>query len=335
MSTTRLETALAQAIDRGLRALSIVALVACALWLTTGIRRVGPGEQVLVLRAGAVRAHRDTPGLIWAWPRPFEEVISVPARDRALSLSVSLLDRADPSPQPALAPRGDGGYVVCAASAASGAQGRIGGLLHLRAQVIYEVADARHYALGVADVPALLERAFAAAAVRECAGRSVDAVMVHDLDGVQAAIATRINRRLARSDSDPGIRVRRVDLTVGLPAIAREAFATAQSAATEASRAVAQARSSAREHRQEATRRAEQRRGQAQGAAAERVSRAQIVANDIAALLEGGSGASPRSLRERVWNRRVLPLLRAARRCVVLAPAQGDRLLVAPRGGDG
>ncbi|MFW5752647.1 MAG: hypothetical protein ACOCYV_01210, partial [Planctomycetota bacterium] len=265
----------------------------------------------------------------------FEEVISVPARDRALSLNVSVLDRADPTPQPTLAPRGDGGYVVCAAAAASGERGRIGGLLHLSAQVVYEVTDAGRYALGVADVPALLERVFAAAAVRECAGRSVDAVMVHDLDGVQAAIAARINRRLAQPQADPGIRVRRVDLTVGLPAIAREAFATAQSAATEASRSVAQARSGAREHRQEATRRAEGRRAQAQGAAAERISHARIVANDVAALLEGGSAASPRALRERIWNRRVLPLLRAARRCVVLAPGQHDRVLIAPAGGGG
>jgi len=51
-----------------------------ALYLGSGVTRVGPNENALVLRLGKLQPQVHPPGLLWAWPVPVDEVIRVPVR---------------------------------------------------------------------------------------------------------------------------------------------------------------------------------------------------------------------------------------------------------------
>lgn len=79
-----------------------VALVLAAAWLASGIRQVEPGSQAVVLRFGAIDRTAQA-GLVLAWPRPFEEVAVLPARERQHTLDVQRLDLRlrGPDDQPA------------------------------------------------------------------------------------------------------------------------------------------------------------------------------------------------------------------------------------------
>src|SRR5208283_581711 len=57
----------------GRRGLALLGLAVVALWLASGVYRVQPDEQGVVLRFGAY-INRTGPGLNWHWPWPIERV---------------------------------------------------------------------------------------------------------------------------------------------------------------------------------------------------------------------------------------------------------------------
>ena len=75
----------------GLYAVTIFAAIA---WGTSNIRQIDPQNRAVVLRMGALDRIQNA-GLLLAWPRPFEQVVIVPAADRVSERRIENLLRSD------------------------------------------------------------------------------------------------------------------------------------------------------------------------------------------------------------------------------------------------
>jgi regulator of protease activity HflC (stomatin/prohibitin superfamily) len=288
----RPESPLSSAIRTAFRFLYVVVAVLALGWLGSGLRQVEPGSQAVILRFGAIDRVQGA-GLVIAWPRPFEEVVLVPSRERQLSLEIGALDLLArdndnaPAPLAGIDPRRDGGYVLTGDA----------GIAHLRGTVTYQVVDPRAWFLNRDRATAALRRAFCAAAIQACAGRGLDGVMVAGLTGDEAGsderlaqsrerlrgdILAGINRRLAVLDL--GIEAARTDLVAYLPEKAKPAFDAVAAAAAGAGRELAEARTAATKALQESESARAAILAQAQAKAQETVSTARVITDGIAAL---------------------------------------------------
>lgn len=296
-----------------------VAAVLAAAWLASGIRQVEPGSQAVVLRLGAIDRTAQA-GLVLAWPRPFEEVVVLPARERQHTLEVRRLDllpRGD-DPRPVggtgFDPHRDGGYVLTGDA----------GVAHLRATVTWQVVDPRAYLLTRERAERALERATASAAIHACAARGLDGVMVAGLAGEAAGrderlaasrerlrgdVLVLLNRRLA--EMGLGLEAGRVDLVAALPERARPAFEAVIEADATAAREVAEARTAAARAAQEAASEAERIRSVAQARAQETVAAARVATDRIAALAAERDPELRARLIQRLHRERLESVLRA------------------------
>ena len=75
----------------GLYAVTVFAAVA---WGVSNVRQIDPQNRAVVLRMGALDRIQNS-GLLWAWPRPFEQVVIVPAADRVSERRIENLLRSD------------------------------------------------------------------------------------------------------------------------------------------------------------------------------------------------------------------------------------------------
>jgi regulator of protease activity HflC (stomatin/prohibitin superfamily) len=305
-------------------------LVLAVLWLLSGIAQIEAGNRAVVLRFGAVERVIGS-GLAWAWPRPFEELVRVPAAERQLTLAVDRLDydgRAKGQPPIGLGldPRSEG-YALTGDA----------GVVHLQGVVTYRVTDPAAYVLARGQLEPALQRLFCAAVVAACASRDLDGVMVartqtgsagedsaerrERLRGeVRAGIACRL------ADLGFGIEVGRVDLTALLPDRAKPYFDLVLSAEAQAAQLIAGARTDATRYRREAE---NERTRILQGAAAEAketVVRAHVVTDPIAALAAESSPARRALLISRLYRERIEAILRRAGSVLVVDGAQPVRV---------
>jgi len=168
----------AAALDSILRLLRRGLTVLALLYLCSGVTFIGAGDSALVLRLGKVLPRVAPPGLLLAWPRPFDRVVLVPGK-RVVELE---LDEWKPGEEPpsemgglfpdalvpgALHPVKDG-YSL------TGDRNILRGSFTIR----YRVVDPKAYALGIAD-PDLAIRNVAYRAITRClAGESVDGALL-------------------------------------------------------------------------------------------------------------------------------------------------------------
>jgi regulator of protease activity HflC (stomatin/prohibitin superfamily) len=312
---------MAEAIHWSFRFLYVVVAALALGWLGTGIRSIPPGEQAVVLRMGRVVRVHDEPGLVLAWPRPIDEIVVLPSKDRQLALSVSdFALRGDSSgrDKPGLAPRTDPAYLRTGD----------GGVLHADGAVLYSIADPVRFGLHVAEVKPALRRAFCAALVAEIARRTMEQLLITELDATRAAVRKRMQIRLGRAGLDLGLTVQRINLTVSLPRRAKAAFDEAQSALAEASRSVANAEKSARFRLQEANREAQSIRIGARGLRQEILTRARIETDGVAAVLAQAAGAGREEVLDRHYRVAMARILEVAERVVVLSAEDESRLIL-------
>lgn len=309
------------AVRSAMRFLLAVSAVLALAWLASGLRQVEPGTQAVVLRLGAIDRVAQA-GLLLAWPRPFEEVVVLPARERQHTLEVSRLDLREGEREatppgvkpPPFDPRKDGGYVLTGDA----------GVAHLRASVTWQVSDARAFLLARERMPAALERATAASVIHACAGRGLDGVMVAGLAGdgsgrderlaasrerLRGDVLALLNQRLGALAL--GIEAGRVDLVASLPARARPAFDAVVAAEAAAARDVAEARTAATRAEQEA----ENERGRilsaAQAKAQEVVAAARVATDRVAALVDERDPERRTQLLRRLHRERLEAILKA------------------------
>lgn len=320
------------------RFLYIVVAVLALVWLGSGIRPVEPGMQAVIFRSGAIERTQNA-GLVLAWPRPFEEIVLVPGAERQLSQEVTSLDLlgrdsgAIPN-GPGIDPRKDGGFILTGDS----------GVVHLRGTVTYGVTDARAYVLNRERAPVALERAFLAATIAACAGRSLDGVMVaspnntdlvrseslaQSRERLRGDILAGTNHRLA--DLGLGLTATRIDLTAYLPDRAKPSFDAVIAAESSAAKEIAEARTFATKQLQDTEAARSQVLADASGKAQEMLTAARVATDRINSVLAESSPERRALLITRLYSERIEAIIKNAASVVTVPNGQPARLYVQGR----
>jgi regulator of protease activity HflC (stomatin/prohibitin superfamily) len=312
-------------------------------WAGSNLRLVPADARAAVLRLGAV-VRIAGPGLLLAWPRPFEDIILLPGPDRQIAQPVRrfsdmplVLTGQPPEFQVSPDARSNAAFLLTGETA----------LVHLQATLFYRITDPGTFLLAQAHVPAALDRLFAASAVAVCASRALNDILVArpgsggaeaaaSRDAFRADLVREANRRLAAlaaQGAGLGVRIDRVDVAVALPGGAKSAFDRILAATQTADAAVAEARTEAARITLAATQQRERILAEAAAAAAERRAEATAAAAPVLALagqMQGGAGAAQSRA---LYFKRAGSLLRRAQAVDAVDPHGAGLLLPGPAPG--
>ncbi len=316
---------LGQSVAHAFRFLSIAACVIAVGWCFSNIHQIPPDSQAVTIRFGSVsRVHG--PGLLIAWPRPIATVVILPARDRQMPLPIAtFMESQVPGADAAQGfdlsadPRLNSGFLLTGDSA----------VVHLEAQLFYQIADPVAYMIAAQHVAPALQRLFIASAVTVLGSRDLDSILVarpeiasradeaSRREQLRGDLLNAVNERLsqlARAGAGLGIVVSRVDLVPSIPAGAKAAFDNVLVVAQSAQTQVASARTSAQMLMQEANRQRDRTFTDAAAAANERTSDAKVHTASIAAVAAQAEGMSRGMQISRLYYDRVGSLLKRAAR---------------------
>ncbi len=234
-------------VARALPHAHVLALVALALYALSGLTIVRQDEVALVLRLGKLAGGETAqavhqPGLLFAWPRPFDEIVRVPTR-RVFELSIDAL-APPPGAVLVVAPQeGAAGFesplpletAVETLSPERDGYALTGDSNVLQARIIarYQISDPIAFALGHAVPERLIESGVLAAFAETMGGMSVDVVLS---DGRRQLVADTLRRAQEKLDgARGGIALVSIELeTLTPPAQVLPEFRAVQSAAIEA-----------------------------------------------------------------------------------------------------
>ncbi|WP_434675604.1 protease modulator HflK [Pseudomonas sp. D3-10] len=321
-------------------ALYAVTVLAALAWLFANVRQVAPQDRAMVLHFGALDRVQNA-GLLWAWPRPVEQVILLPAADRVLERRVENLLRSDAALQadrvasfasPVTDALAGSGYLLTGDA----------GVVQLDVRVFYKVTDPYAFVLQGEHVLPALDRLATRSAVALAAARDLDTILVArpELLGSDSQAAERrerlrgdlvqgINRRLAdlaATGQGLGIEVVRVDVQSSLPGPAVEAFNAVLTASQQADKAVASARTEAEKQTQSARQEADRALQVAHAQAGERLAKA---SSDTASVfgLAKTQGSDPQ-MPWRLYRERMPEILRRAGSVTTVDPKDDSRLII-------
>lgn len=318
----------------------LVGLLAVA-WAVTGISRITPDSQAVVTRFGQV-IRESGPGLLVTWPAPIDRITVLPSPGRQVQFSPETLEIGGSLPPP-----GDElstGYIVNDEARENTwffLTGD-GGIVHLRVTVFYQITDPTAYVISAEHVEPALRRAVVAAAVRICASRDLDSILVarpeRADDPSYAARRERfrtdlvalINQRLdamGRSRNGLGIHVARTDVVASIPAGAKASFDNVLQVSQQVERALAQARTTAEIRRQTAEQTRAQTLDEARARAQETVSAAE--ANSALVLALGKTTTMSHStVLDQVYRERIKSLFDVAERVDTVPAGDGGHVIV-------
>jgi len=324
--------AIEQSVGLAFRFLFIGVAVLAVAWLASGFVSVQAGNRAVVLRFGKVDRVGDT-GLMWAWPRPIEAIVTLPGPEQQLTQEVGALDlskRLDAPGELALDLR-DGGYVL------SGD----GGAVHLTGVVTYHVSDVAAFLMSRERLAPALERLFCTSAISVIAGRGLDGVLAvrsasetgdaasaaaTQREGLRGDIRSLMNQRLKVLGL--GIEINRVDLTGRLPLRAKPAFDQVLASESDAARVVASARTDAEKYRQQGERDRTEILEGAQAKAKEVIADARVATDRIVSLSAESTPVGRSQLLTRLYRERMETILRRAGLVTLVDGREPIRLLV-------
>ena len=235
------QAALGQSLQTSFRVLRAALVFIFIIYLFSGIRIIDQHERAFVLtlgRLGPGPERAKGPGFIFAWPRPFSEVITIPfARTQTVETGAFWLRR--PSPQEASIGR----WNVEGRPFAYALTGDLN-VFHSRWAMRYNLLNPERVAFGFGDIEPLLRNELEQAVVKTAAQYDVDSVLRTDLEGFRGAVEQEVRRRMLALDL--GIGLQRIDLLDQGPAVqVGLAFDAVIEAEQDRSRAVSQARGAA------------------------------------------------------------------------------------------
>ncbi|MDT7950708.1 MAG: FtsH protease activity modulator HflK [Acetobacteraceae bacterium] len=206
------------------RLLGLLALVAAALWLASGIYRVQPDEQGVVQRFGAFEGY-TYPGLRYHLPWPIETVVT-PSVTRVNRIEVGVRtppDRLDRAPT--------GREVPAEALMLTGDEN----IIDINFSVFWKVSDAKKFLFDIRN-PAETVRAAAESMMREVIGRTpIQPALTEARARIEADVMTGTQAILDQYNA--GIEVTQVQLQkVDPPNAVIESFRDVQRANTDAER---------------------------------------------------------------------------------------------------
>lgn len=235
------QEALGQALHVSFRLLRAVLVLLFVAYLFSGVRTVGEHERAFILTFGRLDPGPDRikgPGIHFALPRPFAEVVKVPF-DRTQTVEIDTFWNRPATPAEAAlgtwrAENRPFAYFL------TGDRNLIHGQWALR----YTLHDAQRVAFDLRELPALLRHELEHAVVKTAARRSVESVLHADIEGFRGAVEQEVRDRALGLNL--GVRVQRVDLLQQSPALhVVDAFDAVIQAEQERSRTISQARAAA------------------------------------------------------------------------------------------
>ena len=323
----------------GLYAVTVFAAVA---WGFSNVRQIDPQNRAVVLRMGALDRIQNA-GLLWAWPKPFEQVVIVPAADRVSERRIENLLRSDV----ALQADRKASFATPVSDALAGSGYLLtgdAGVVQLDVRVFYNVTEPYAFVLQGEHVLPALDRLVTRSAVALSAARDLDTILVArpELIGSDSQAAERrerlrgdlvqgINQQLASLSATGqgiGLQVVRVDLQSSLPGPAVNAFNAVLTASQHAEQAVAAARNEAAKVTQSATQQADRSVEQAQAQASERLAKAQADTSTIINLAKVQQAGNDSGLMLRLYRERMPRILGQAGSVTSVDPNDDSRLII-------
>ncbi|WP_413052270.1 protease modulator HflK [Pseudomonas bubulae] len=323
----------------GLYAVTVFAAVA---WGVSNVRQIDPQNRAVVLRMGALDRIQNA-GLLWAWPKPFEQVVIVPAADRVSERRIENLLRSDV----ALQADRKASFATPVSDALAGSGYLLtgdAGVVQLDVRVFYNVTEPYAFVLQGEHVLPALDRLVTRSAVALSAARDLDTILVArpELIGSDSQAAERrerlrgdlvqgINQQLASLSATGqgiGLQVVRVDVQSSLPGPAVNAFNAVLTASQHAEQAVAAARNEAAKVTQSATQQADRSVEQAQAQASERLAKAQADTSTIINLAKVQQAGNDSGLMLRLYRERMPRILGQAGSVTSVDPNDDSRLII-------
>ncbi|MBP3866169.1 MAG: protease modulator HflK [Pseudomonas sp.] len=323
----------------GLYAVTVFAAVA---WGFSNVRQIDPQNRAVVLRMGALDRIQNA-GLLWAWPKPFEKVVIVPAADRVSERRIENLLRSDV----ALQADRKASFATPVSDALAGSGYLLtgdAGVVQLDVRVFYNVTEPYAFVLQGEHVLPALDRLVTRSAVALSAARDLDTILVArpELIGSDSQAAERrerlrgdlvqgINQQLASLSATGqgiGLQVVRVDVQSSLPGPAVNAFNAVLTASQHAEQAVAAARNEAAKVTQSATQQADRSVEQAQAQASERLAKAQADTSTIINLAKVQQAGNDSGLMLRLYRERMPRILGQAGSVTSVDPNDDSRLII-------
>lgn len=323
----------------GLYAVTVFAAVA---WGVSNVRQIDPQNRAVVLRMGALDRIQNS-GLLLAWPRPFEQVVIVPAADRVSERRIENLLRSDV----ALQADRKASFATPVSDALAGSGYLLtgdAGVVQLDVRVFYNVTEPYAFVLQGEHVLPALDRLVTRSAVALTAARDLDTILVArpELIGTDSQAAERrerlrgdlvqgINQQLATLSATGqgiGVQVVRVDVQSSLPGPAVNAFNAVLTASQHAEQVVATARNEAAKVTQSATQQADRAVEQAQAQASERLAKAQADTATISNLAKVQQAGNDPGLMLRLYRERMPRILGQAGSVTSVDPNDDSRLII-------
>ncbi|NVZ29049.1 protease modulator HflK [Pseudomonas gingeri] len=323
----------------GLYAVTVLAALA---WAFSNVRQIDPQDRAVVLRLGALERIQNA-GLLLAWPRPFEQVVILPAADRVIERRVEGLLRSDAALQadrqatlatPVNDALAGSGYLLTGDA----------GVVQLDVRVFYKVTDPYAFVLQAGHVLPALDRIVTRSAVALTAARDLDTILVArpELIGSDSQAAERrerlrgdllqgVNRRLAElaaTGQGIGVEVARVDVQSSLPGPAVNAFNAVLTASQQADKAVANAHNEAAKLSQSATQDADRLVRVAEAQASERLAKAQADTATVVSLARAQQDGSDPGMLLRLYRERLPKILGQAGSVTTVDPRDDSRLII-------
>ena len=323
-------------------ALFAVTLLAAVAWAFSNVRQIDPQNRAVVLHFGALDRIQNA-GLLLAWPRPFEQVILLPAADRVIERRIDNLLRSDAALQadrlasfatPLSDALAGSGYLLTGDA----------GVVQLDVRVFYKVIEPYAFVLQGEHVLPALDRLVTRSAVAVSAARDLDTILVArpELVGADSQAAERrerlrgdlvqgINRRLvelAATGQGLGIEVVRVDVQSSLPAPAVNAFNAVLTASQQADKTVANARTDAEKLTQSANERADRTVQLAQAQASERLAKASADTATVLSLAKAQRQGTDPQMLLRIYRERLPTIMGQAGSVTTVNPNDDSRLII-------
>lgn len=319
-----------------------VTVLAALAWAFSNVRQIDPQNRAMVLHFGQLQRVQDA-GLLLAWPRPFEQVVLLPAADRVLEQRVEGLlrsevalegDRVATLATPLNDTLAGSGYLLTGDA----------GVVQLDVRVFYKVSEPYAYVLQGEHVLSALDRLVTRSAVALAAARDLDTILVArpELIGSDHQAAERrerlrgdllqsINQRLAEltaSGQGIGVEVTRVDVQSSLPDPAISAFNAVLTASQQADKAVANARTDAEKLTQSANQQADRSLQVAHAQASERLALAQAQTATVQSLAQAQRNGTDPEMLLRIYRERLPKILGQAGSVTTVNPKDDSRLII-------
>lgn len=323
-------------------ALYAVTVLAALAWAFSNVRQIDPQNRAVVLHFGALDRIQNA-GLLLAWPRPFEQVILLPAADRVIERRVENLLRSDP----ALQADRQASFATPISDALAGSGYLLtgdAGVVQLDVRVFYKVTEPYAFVLQGEHVLPALERLVTRSAVALTAARDLDTILVARPELIsadnQAAerrerlrgdLVQGINQRLAELSTTGqglGIEVVRVDVQSSLPAPAVSAFNAVLTASQQADKTVANARTEAEKLTQAANEQADRALQVAHAQASERLAKASADTATVLSLAQAQQQGTDPGMLLRIYRERMPTILRQAGSVTTVNPKDDSRLII-------